>query len=376
MTTPGEPFAEAAGEAVQTSVMAVRLVLAIADAVRRQRQRNAGKEQEVPPADQAVSETAEDLKKLFPEDISGALMSGADWSQMAQQLLALRQAGVNLDDFLPRVSEIAVNVRDQVAANAERVAREGTGEWERMLRETLPAGMVREAMLSSEGWPDIAASMARLDEAGVDVRGILASAHDEGLGVDQAVAKALAAGVAPVTSQDALHAFGPLTTGLDIPSNLDLSDRPRAMRQLSLGAAENSRCVRWLTEAMPGREREAALLVNQKLWPLLVAQMVKMDGEGQPVRQHLERLVQDTSWEKGDQPMLGSRLVQAANEALRRPVGDGSTQTSARVNTAAARAQSPSMGPTNGQAKSATPAEPGVAAHRQAGPAPTRTRNK
>ncbi|MER6279691.1 hypothetical protein ABT202_25945 [Streptomyces sp900105245] len=148
---------------------------------------------------------------------------------MAQQLLALRQAGVDLEEFLPRVGEMVVNVRDQVVANAARVARDGTEEWVRVLRETLPAGPVREAILASPSWPDMAADMAKLDSRGVDVRGLLAAAYDEGLGVDQAVARVLAA--APATaSRDALTSYGPLTTGLDLPMNLALTDRARALR--------------------------------------------------------------------------------------------------------------------------------------------------
>ncbi|CAM5315711.1 hypothetical protein SBADM41S_03781 [Streptomyces badius] len=198
MTTPelqGEPFAEAAGEAVQTAVMSVRLVMAIADAVRRHQQKQRkGAEEELPPADKATVDAKEELKDLLPADISAALLTGADWPQLAQQLMALNNAGVDLEHLLPRVGEIGVTVRDAVAANEARVAREGTGQWAKMLRETLPAGSAREAILSSPTWPDIAATMAQLQERAVDAQQILASAHDEGLGVDQAIAKVLGRG--------------------------------------------------------------------------------------------------------------------------------------------------------------------------------------
>ncbi|MDX2692200.1 hypothetical protein [Streptomyces ipomoeae] len=377
MATPapeGDPFAESAGEGVQTAIMATRLVLAIADAIRRQRQKNTDEE---PPSDQEVSETADSIKKLMPSDISDALLTGADWPQMAQQLVALRRAGVNLEQILPGVGEIAVTVRDQVAANEARVTREGTGEWERMLRETLPAGPVREAILSSPKWPDIAAEMARLDERGVDVRQVLASAHDAGLGVDQALAKALGAGSAPAASRDAQMSWGPLTTGLDIPNDLDLSDRARALRQLSIADSENERYARMVREAMPGREREAGLMVTARQWPLVAARMAWMENQGQPVTEHLARLMKDTEWEKGPGPQLGSRLVQAANGALRRPLGDEAGESRVRVNTTAARAQSATVGPTRPQAaKSTASAEPGVAPHRQTGPAPAKGKTK
>ncbi|MFE7212490.1 hypothetical protein ACFU93_21350 [Streptomyces sp. NPDC057611] len=350
--------------------MATRLVLAIADAVRRhQQKKNKGTEEDLPPANQAVSETAGDINSLIPSDISAALMREADWPQMAQQLMALRNAGVDLEQFLPRVGDIAVTVQEQVAANAERVAREGTGEWERMLRETLPAGPVREAILSSPTWPDIAATMARLDERDVDVRQILVSAHDEGLGVDQAVAKVLGAEAVPTTSQDARVSYGPLTIGLSIPPDLDLSDRERALKQLAISPQEHERYARWVQEAMPGREREAGLLLAHRQWPLVALRMAKMEDEGKPVREHLVRLGKDVSWEQGPGPQLGSRLVQAANDALRRPLGGAPAESRVRVNTAAARSTSTSLDPTKGQAaKNTAPAAAGVAAHRQTGP--------
>ncbi|MFH8410396.1 hypothetical protein ACH4FX_37320 [Streptomyces sp. NPDC018019] len=366
-----EPFAEAAAEAVQTSIMAMRLIMAIADAVRRHQQRMAGVEEDLPPAEEAVAEASRGVKKLLPPDISAALLGSGDWPQFAQQLMALRRAGVDVGALLPRVGEVAVTVRDAVAANTERVAREGTEQWAKALRETLPAGPVREAILSSPAWPDMAATMAQLDARGVDVRQILASAHEEGVGVDRAVAKVLATGTAPVTSRDAKLSYGPLTTGLDTPKDLDLAHRQRAFRQLAISPSEHQRCARLLREALPGREREADLVVASKQWPLLVARMVQMESQGKPLTQHLARLEMDTSWEEGPRPQLGSRLVQATLETLRRPLGAPAAASRARVDAAAARAQSPSMGPTKTPtAKGAAPAEPAVAAHREAGPAP------
>ncbi|MFE0453096.1 hypothetical protein ACFW2D_17785 [Streptomyces sp. NPDC058914] len=380
MTTPtpeGDPFA-AAAEAVQTSVLAWRLVMAVADAVRRQQQRRQkGKEEGLPPAEQAVSEAAAEVTKLVPTDISTALMAGADWPQMAQQLVALRRAGVDLGEFLPRVGDIAVTVRDAVAENAARMAREGTGEWERMLRETLPAGPVREAILASPTWPDIAATMARLDERGVDVRQVLAAAHNEGVGVDQAVARVLAADATPAASRDAVVSYGPLTTGLDLPKDLDLGDRVRALRQLAISPAENERYTRWVREAMPQRGREADLLVNARQWPLVAARMAQMEKNGKPVREHLAQLMKDTSWEDGPRPQIGSRLVQAANDALRRPLGDA-TASRVKVNTTAARATSTTVGPTRPRAaEGAARAEGGIAPHRrESAPAPRRGRSR
>ncbi|MGI5397804.1 hypothetical protein [Streptomyces sp. CA-251251] len=304
MTTPtpeeraGEAFIESAAEAVQTAVMAARLVMAIADAARRhQQRRQKGKEDDLPAAEEAVNEMGKDVKRLLPSDVSLALMEEADWPQLAQQLMALRHAGVDLEQVLPHIGEIAVNVRDQVAAKAEGVA---TDQWVRAVRETLPAGPVREAILTSPAWPEMAATMARLEERGVNVREVLAAAHNEVLAVDQAVAKGLGAPAEPVMSRDAQLSYGLLTTGLDLPRDLDLSDRERALKhQLAVSTPENERYTRWVREAMPGHEREADLMVASRHWPLLAARMAQMEKDGMPVREHLARLSSDTSWQEG-----------------------------------------------------------------------------
>ncbi|MEU8828860.1 hypothetical protein [Streptomyces sp. NPDC048636] len=373
MTSPtpgeraGEAFAESAAEAVQTAVMAARLVMAIADAARRHQERKQkGKEDDLPAAAEAVNEVGKDVQRLLPSDVSAALMEEADWPQLAQQLLALRKAGVDLDQVLPRVGEIAVNVRDQVAAKAS----ETTDQWVRAVRETLPAGPVREAILTSPAWPEMAATMARLEEKGVNVREVLAAAHNEVLAVDQTVAQGLGAAAEPAMSRDARLSYGPLTIGLDLPLDLDLSDRERALtHQLAISPQENNRYTRWVREAMPGHEREADLMVASREWPLVAARMAQMERERQPVREHLARLAKDASWREGPPAQVGKRLVRAAGDALHRPVGDAATESRVKVSTAAARATSPSVGPTKAAAKGGAPATPGVAAHREAGPA-------
>ncbi|MDT3728782.1 hypothetical protein ROS62_29485 [Streptomyces sp. DSM 41972] len=379
MTTPapeeraGEAFTESAAEAVQTAVMAYRLVMAIADAARRhQQRRQRDKEDDLPTAEEAVNEISADVERLLPSDICGALMGEADWPQLAQQLLALRTAGVDLDQVLPRVGEIVANVRDQVAAKAKE---ESADQWVRVVRETLPAGPVREAILTSPAWPEMAATMTRLEERGVNVREVLAAAHNEVLSVDQTVAKGLGAAAEPGMSRDAQLSYGPLTTGLDLPRDLDLSDRERALTQLAISPQENQRYTRWVREAMPGFEREADLLVASRQWPLLACRMAQMEADGEPVREHLTRLAKDTSWQAGPDAQLGMRLVQAASDALRRPVGEAPGESRVTVNTAAARATSPSVGPPKA-AKAAASAEAGTAPHRQAAPVPKSGRTR
>ncbi|WP_445270318.1 hypothetical protein [Streptomyces sp. DSM 41634] len=123
--------------------------------------------------------------------------------------------------------------------------------------------------------------MGRLDAAGTDVARILTDAHQAGVGVDQAVAAVTAAArrvpapaapaAAPVregadrwaapTSTDAKRSWGSLTEGLDVPRDLGLGNRPRALKQLRVQPAAHSQMV-----SMVGRdtllEQEAGLLVH------------------------------------------------------------------------------------------------------------------
>jgi hypothetical protein len=316
-----------------------------------------------------MPEAAGDIKALVAPDIALALMSGADWPRTAQHLVALRRAGVDLGDFLPRVGEIAATVRDAVAANATRIATDGIEEWAQLLRETTPAGIVREAILASPAWPEIAASMKTMQERGVDVRRLLVAAHAEGVGVDQAVARVVEAGEKPVVglSRDALRSYGPLTVGLDIPKNLDLADRGRALAQLGVSKSDNARYVRWVQEAMTGNEREAALLVGARQWPLLALRMARMEDEGKAVPDHLARLMRDRWREVGSSTQLGSRLVQAASEALHKPTADEAV---ASVVTSAAKASSVMPGSPRSRVKGVAP-QPAAAPHGT--PAPARS---
>ncbi|WP_345116545.1 hypothetical protein, partial [Streptomyces drozdowiczii] len=160
-----------------------------------------------------------------------------------------------------------------------------------------------------------------------------------------------------------------LTDGLDIPKDLDLNNREKALRQLAI-TGDNARYVRMLKEALPDHAREADLAVTAKQWPLVAARMAKMESEKKPVAEHLAGLATDTSWMQGPSPQIGSRLVQATNHVLRHAPGEAPPAARPRVSTAAARSQSATVGPTKGQAaKGAAPAEAGVAAHRQTGPA-------
>ncbi|MGW0393852.1 hypothetical protein ACWDYJ_23720 [Streptomyces sp. NPDC003042] len=93
----------------------------------------------------------------------------------------------------------------------------------------MPEGLVRDAVLASPAWPDIAAAMGRLDAKGIDVARILLDAHAAGAGVDQAVAAVTTAAAAPATAPapatpapTAAPAPGPAAPGAVAPPARDV----------------------------------------------------------------------------------------------------------------------------------------------------------
>lgn len=198
-----EPFAEGLGEAAQTAAMAYRLMMAITDAVRCATPKHlTGEEAELSKdaAKMAPGWSAGQLRGVIGEDILAELMAGADWPQLARQLVGLQQAGVDLGVFLPQMGRMTAGVHQAVAANIARTKAEGTDRWADLLKATMPGGLVRDAILASSAWPDIAAAMGRLDAAGVDIARILLDAHAAGAGVDQAVAAVTTAAVAQASA--------------------------------------------------------------------------------------------------------------------------------------------------------------------------------
>ncbi|MFB6578547.1 hypothetical protein ACFCYC_14150 [Streptomyces sp. NPDC056402] len=410
--------------------------------------------------------SADQLRGVIGDDVLAVLMQDTDWPQMARQLVGLQQAGVDLGVFLPQMGRMTAGVHQAVTANAARIKAEGTDRWADLLKTTMPEGLVRDAILSSPAWPDIAAAMGRLDAAGIDVARILTDAHRAGAGVDQAVAAVTAAAAntpaptaptaapaaaapapapaagarvpaddpwAPPTrpipapapaapapapaapapapgaavgaardvlaermgaagdpwaaparpvpapapapagapapaasvpaSADAKRAWGPLTEGLTVPRDLDLGNRPRALKQLRVQPAAHSQTVAMVKEVLP--EREAGLLIGSRPWPLLAARMQQL-GEHHgtdTVAQHLNRLTTNTSWQEATGPALVGRLVDATLISLTTPPG---TPAPARpgVSAAAARSRSTTTPPAAAPGRPA-PAEAAVPAHRQ-----------
>ncbi|SCD43474.1 hypothetical protein [Streptomyces sp. PpalLS-921] len=411
---PGEPFSEALSEAAQAAAMSVRLILTISDAVRRAAQkRHQGQEQENGPDAEKLAEgwSAEQLRSVLPQDALHDLMADADWPLMARQLAGLQHAGVDLTTFLPHMGRMAAGVHQAVTANNTRKA-EGTDRWADLLRRTMPEGLVRDAILTSPSWPDIASAMGRLDHQGADAARILADAHAAGIGVDQAVAAVTTAAPAPTVvppapapatttsasapttpptrsaprtaqkpdpwatpamSTDAKRSWGPLTENLDLPRNLDLGNRRRALQQLKINETAHNHMVAKVHEHLP--QQEAALLVSTRQWPLLSARMHRMHRDGMPVDQHLARLApDDATWRHGQPSETPANLLLATHHALTTPL-DAPLPAAPRVSSTAARSRSTTTptAPTGTQA----PAGPAVPAHRQqTAPAPRQGRGR
>ncbi|MFF7300593.1 hypothetical protein [Streptomyces sp. NPDC008265] len=365
--------------------------------------------------------SADQLRGHLGDDILAVLMQGTDWPQLARQLVGLQQAGVDLGTLLPQMGRMTAGVHQAVVANAARTKAEGTDRWADLLKATMPEGVVRDAILASPAWPDIAADMGRLDARGIDVARILIDAHKAGAGVDQAVAAVITAAAnkapapaptapptsapapaaahvpapaaaptpapapapaapgreavdpwAPPASTDAKRSWGPLTEGLTVPRDMDLGDRAKALEQLGVKPLAHATIVGLVKDVLP--ETQVGLLVGSRPWSLLAARMNQIREQGGPalLGAHLARLKDDTSFKDASGSAAVGRLVDAALHSLTTPpevLAAPASPVRIRVSAAAARSRSVTT-PAGAAPGQTAPAEPAVPAHRrQAGPA-------
>ncbi|MFD7417882.1 hypothetical protein [Kitasatospora purpeofusca] len=430
---PGEPFSEALSEAAQAAGMSVRLILTIADAVRRASQKHHhGEDQEL---DQDLGQVAEswwsadELGKYLPASLLDHLTAGEDWPVMARQLMSLSRAGVDLTTFLPNLGTMASGVERAVAKNIARIQAEGTDRWAELLRTTIPEGLVRDAILASPAWPDIAAHMGRLHDQGIDVARILTDAHAAGLGVDQAIAAAVApASAAPAPAPGpgpAAAAPGPAAAppapaaptaptaptppaaptppvrtpapavAPPAPSTQQkpdpwaapavstdakhvwgpLTEDLRIPRDLDLG--DRARALHQLG-VTPGAhrtlvtrvnetlpERDATLLMSSRLWPVLAHRMHRMAQQNLPFAAHLARIAPDTAAWRTGPPSGTTARLLLATHHALTTPLDQALPTGPRVSTTAARSRSTTTTPDTAPPKQPAPTEPAVPAHRQ-----------
>ncbi|MFE2329745.1 hypothetical protein ACFXD5_38595 [Streptomyces sp. NPDC059385] len=177
----------------------------------RAAQKRQGEEEELAEPEEKLAPgwAADALRPLLAPSVLSDLMEGEDWPRMAGQMVLLQKAGVDLNTFLPQLGQVTKTVYQAVEANQARIQAEGNDRWADLLKATMPEGLVRDAILSSPAWPDMAAKMALLDQRGVDVAGFLTAAHGQGVSVDRAVAALLAKqGAAAPAAADAATAPG------------------------------------------------------------------------------------------------------------------------------------------------------------------------
>ncbi|CAM5272503.1 hypothetical protein NEH83_36720 [Streptomyces sp. JUS-F4] len=167
-------------------------------------------------------------------------------------------------------------------------------------------------------------------------------------------------------STDAKNVWGPLTEGLNILHDLDLGDRTRALHQLGVTPDAHRTLVSRVNETLP--QRDAALLVSSRQWPVLAHRTHRMAQQNMPFTAHLARIAPDTATWRTGPPACSWPPTTPLDQAL--PTGP-------RVSTTAARSRSTTEVPDTApkQAASAEPAQP---AHRQqtAAPAPRQGRGR
>ncbi|MFD9618052.1 hypothetical protein ACFWB2_12325 [Streptomyces virginiae] len=111
-----------------------------------------------------------------------------------------------------------------------------------------------------------------------------------------------------------------MVEGLDVPRDLDLGDRARALEQLKVHPAAHSQMVSTVMDILP--EREAGLLVGSRRWPLPAArtQNIHESDSTHTVAWQLNRLTADTSCKQATGTALVGRLVDATLHSLATPL--------------------------------------------------------
>ncbi|MFD3939139.1 hypothetical protein ACFWSF_09145 [Streptomyces sp. NPDC058611] len=170
---------------------------------------------------------------------------------------------------------------------------------------------------------------------------------------------------APPASTDAKRSWGPLTEGLDVPRDLDLGDRARALEQLGVNRLAHATIVGVVKDVLP--ETQVGLLVGARQWPLLAARMDRIRDPGGPafLGAHLAGLQADTSWKDGPAFTTAGRLVDATLRSLTKPpFAPAGPASRVRVSPAAARSRSTTT-PAAAAPGQPAPAEAAVPAHQQ-----------
>ncbi|MER6845816.1 hypothetical protein [Streptomyces platensis] len=329
------PFEVAAGQAAQSAVMSVRLLISIATALRANVEREAAaadpdlaekvarlRQMEREPDAQTINERyAAMVRETFRPELAEGLLAAEQWPQMAAELHQLERAGVDVRVFLGDASQVAERVMQSVAPTTAQ-------RWERTVRSHLPQETA-DALMSAEQWPQIAQQMEQMQAAGVDVPLVLGDMARNGNTLQDAMrsawqqqaerARKLEAEAAPARSSQPAPVNARSTTpeprkGRRNPLGAD--GRASTFQELGITRSDQQRLARMAAEAIPDRHVAGVLVVSRQ-WPGIAAQMRDLEAKNIAPAPRLARIGE----ELGRQAAQGKRvsIAAAASAALRRP---------------------------------------------------------
>ncbi|MGW7099653.1 hypothetical protein [Streptomyces sp. NPDC054883] len=122
---------------------------------------------------------------------------------------------------------------------------------------------------------------------------------------------------APPASTDAKRSWGPLTEGLNVPRDLDLGYRAKALEQFGVNWLAHAAIVGVVKDVLP--ETQVGLLVGSRQWPRLAHRMDQIRDQGGTglLAAHLARLGIDATWKDDPSSTTVGRLVDATLHSRR-----------------------------------------------------------
>ncbi|UWS77546.1 hypothetical protein [Streptomyces noursei] len=333
------PFEVAAGQAAQSAFMSLRLLISIGTVLR------SSVEKEAAAADPDRAEKVRRLRAMEPElspqeisdryaamvretfrpELAEALVNAEQWPQMAAELHQLDRAGVDVRSFLGDASRTAERImREMAPTTAER--------WERTVRSHLPTETA-EALVSAEEWPQLAEQMQQMQDAGLNVPGVLQDVARNGSTMQEAMRSAwqktservgrLESEAAPAPARSRQTGPAPVNprrgTRQDRRSRNPLAPdgRAAAFAETGMGRAKQERYARLAAEVISD-QHVAGLLVVSTQWPEIAVQMRELEARSIDVGPRLAQIGQ----ELGRQAATGQpvNVAAAAATVLGRPV--------------------------------------------------------
>jgi hypothetical protein len=342
------PFEAAAGQAVQAAAMSIRFMITVsrvladrsaADAARLDGER-AGQVERLRQLADPGGDAAERYARIVREqvtnpDIRDALLNSEQWPQIAADLAVLDRAGVDVRELLADASRTA----DRIAASLTPRPQSTQEFYAQMVRDNVPDARVRDPLLNSEQWPQIAEQMRQLHAAGVDMPQLLDAASRTGVALHTTLQQAwertanraatLSAENSPERTSRAT-VTNPRGRGREDSA---LRTRASSLRELGLSNQESQLYVRMVRDTIHN-EHHAGMLVVSRQWPQIAAKMRDLEARGIDPATRLARLPQEIA----RRAATGQRvdIAAAAADALSKPApatASTSTKTAAATST-------------------------------------------